>query len=152
MDIISIGFSNNSDHFPLLLSRPFDCHYQIQFYSIHQYMNAYEFIGFMYKNCLRLHNWLVILSYKDMKQLNTRMGIFLVRGLAYCLLNVWDCCVEGAFSLYDIDKDGKITREEMVRIVTAIFEMVGNSQSAGESPEQRVDKIFSLMDKVRLVY
>ena len=55
----------------------------------------------------------------------------------------------GAFSLYDIDKDGKITKEEMTNIVKAIFEMVGDKMGeCEESPESRVNLIFTLMDTV----
>lgn len=60
----------------------------------------------------------------------------------------------GAFELYDIDKDGKITKEEMTNIVQAIFDMVGDKNqrmSPNESPEQRVEMIFELMDEVRIV-
>ncbi|CAL4060462.1 unnamed protein product, partial [Meganyctiphanes norvegica] len=54
-----------------------------------------------------------------------------------------------AFRLYDVDNDGYITREEMYSIVDAIYQMVGQSlQDEDENtPQKRVDKIFSLMDK-----
>ncbi|KAH0621962.1 hypothetical protein JD844_023750 [Phrynosoma platyrhinos] len=49
-----------------------------------------------------------------------------------------------AFNMYDLDGDGKITR--------AIYKMVGTvimmkMNEDGLTPEQRVDKIFSKMDK-----
>nr|XP_039269285.1 neuronal calcium sensor 1-like [Styela clava] len=55
-----------------------------------------------------------------------------------------------AFQLYDLDNDGFITRKEMLDIVSAIFMMVGSAVKLPEeenTPEKRVDKIFSLMDK-----
>ncbi|OMJ07794.1 Neuronal calcium sensor 1 [Smittium culicis] len=54
-----------------------------------------------------------------------------------------------AFELYDIDKDGFITEDEMLQIVSAIYKMLGNMVQLAEdedTPEKRVKKIFRLMD------
>jgi Ca2+-binding EF-hand superfamily protein len=56
----------------------------------------------------------------------------------------------GAFQLYDIDNDKTITYEEMLNIVDAIYKMVGTMIKLPpdeDTPEKRVKKIFSLMDK-----
>ncbi|TPX54681.1 hypothetical protein PhCBS80983_g05845 [Powellomyces hirtus] len=54
-----------------------------------------------------------------------------------------------SFQLYDINNDGYVTREEMYQIVEAIYKMVGNMVKLPEdedTPEKRVEKIFTLMD------
>ncbi|PKU29660.1 hypothetical protein llap_20036 [Limosa lapponica baueri] len=59
-----------------------------------------------------------------------------------------------AFKLYDLDNDGYITRNEMLDIVDAIYQMVGNTVELPEeenTPEKRVDRIFAMMDKVRML-
>lgn len=75
----------------------------------------------------------------------------------------------GAFQLYDIDKDGTITYDEMLQIVRSIYKMTGEMvklPSDEDTPEkvgfrrdfpliarcsysglQRVDKIFRNMDR-----
>lgn len=49
------------------------------------------------------------------------------------------------FSLYDINGDGYITREEMTDIVTAIYELMGRHPDSS-GPE--VDKIKDKVDKI----
>ncbi|XP_017493007.1 PREDICTED: Kv channel-interacting protein 4-like, partial [Rhagoletis zephyria] len=54
------------------------------------------------------------------------------------------------FSLYDINGDGFITREEMTDIVTAIYELMGRLPDecpAEEKIKCKVDHIFQKMDK-----
>ncbi|XP_062515076.1 neuronal calcium sensor 1-like [Corticium candelabrum] len=55
-----------------------------------------------------------------------------------------------SFRLYDLDKDGKITRQELLSIMEAIYTMVGHAVRLPydeKTPEQRVDQIFYMMDK-----
>ena len=53
-----------------------------------------------------------------------------------------------------MDNNGSITRDEMLEIVKAIFSMVGNHakfKDDDNTPEKRVDRIFELMDTVRIL-
>lgn len=55
-----------------------------------------------------------------------------------------------AFQLYDIDKDGFITYDEMLQIVSSIYKMTGQMvklPADEDTPEKRVDKIFRNMDR-----
>lgn len=57
----------------------------------------------------------------------------------------------GAFSLYDLDNDGQITRAEMEEIVEAIYSMVGNLMDLPKeenTPQKRVAMVFEQMDLV----
>eukprot|EP01027_Heterolobosea_sp_BB2_P017317 GEZU01024543.1.p1 GENE.GEZU01024543.1~~GEZU01024543.1.p1 ORF type:complete len:117 (-),score=13.36 GEZU01024543.1:61-411(-) len=58
-----------------------------------------------------------------------------------------------SFRLYDLDHNGYITHDEMVKIVTALYRMLGNLVSMhGEeydTPEKIVSRIFEEMDTNR---
>ncbi|CAK8690758.1 hippocalcin-like protein 4 [Clavelina lepadiformis] len=56
-----------------------------------------------------------------------------------------------AYNMYDQDKDGHVTKKEMLEIMKAIYKMVGKEKleeviTDGLSPEQRVDRMFNIMD------
>lgn len=58
-------------------------------------------------------------------------------------------CLSGAFKLYDIDKDGHISREEMTEIISAIVEMVGPNHGLSTlSAKSKANQIFDSMDCV----
>lgn len=52
------------------------------------------------------------------------------------------------FSLYDINGDGLITRDEMTDIATAVYELMGRSpETVGPDPDRikdKVDKVFAV--------
>ncbi|RZC37598.1 Kv channel-interacting protein 1, partial [Asbolus verrucosus] len=55
-----------------------------------------------------------------------------------------------AFTLYDINGDGCITREEMTDIVSAVYDLMGKVTEPcvdEDTVKEKVDRIFQKMDK-----
>ncbi|XP_069127574.1 neuronal calcium sensor 2-like [Argopecten irradians] len=54
-----------------------------------------------------------------------------------------------AFNMYDIDGNGSIEKKEMVEIIAAIYNMLGNAlcTTEADTPEERTEKIFDKMDE-----
>lgn len=52
-----------------------------------------------------------------------------------------------AFKIYDMDRNGKIDKKEMEKIITAIYDLLGEDNRTGEnSPSERVKLILKKLD------
>ncbi|XP_012281341.1 calsenilin [Orussus abietinus] len=72
-----------------------------------------------------------------------------VTGLSILSRGSIDEKLRWTFSLYDINGDGCITREEMTDIVTAVYELMGKFADPtldNEGVRERVDRMFQKMD------
>ena len=72
-----------------------------------------------------------------------------ISAMALTLHGTIDERVKWAFSVYDIDGNGEITRKEMLSILVAIGKMVGNSvqwPSDERTPYARLEKLFKILD------
>jgi neuronal calcium sensor 1 len=55
---------------------------------------------------------------------------------------------EFAFKLYDLDKDNKITKSEMTKVLTALYDLSGIENRKGDNaPAKKVDKIVNEINK-----
>ncbi|XP_046707384.1 Kv channel-interacting protein 4 isoform X2 [Silurus meridionalis] len=73
-----------------------------------------------------------------------------VMGLSILLRGTVQEKLNWAFNLYDINKDGYITKEEMLDIMKAIYDMMGKWTYPilkEETPRQHVEIFFQKMDK-----
>ncbi|XP_061412284.1 Kv channel-interacting protein 1-like isoform X2 [Lethenteron reissneri] len=70
-----------------------------------------------------------------------------VTGLSILLRGTLNDKLTWAFNLYDINKDGYITKEEMNGIIKSIYDMMGRgtySTVPMSAPEEHVDKFFQM--------
>ncbi|XP_035275619.1 Kv channel-interacting protein 4-like isoform X1 [Anguilla rostrata] len=73
-----------------------------------------------------------------------------VMGLSILLRGSVQEKLNWAFNLYDINKDGYVTKEEMLDIMRAIYDMMGRCtypMLKDEAPRQHVELFFQKMDK-----
>eukprot|EP00062_Callorhinchus_milii_P019839 gi/632974851/ref/XP_007903905.1/ PREDICTED: Kv channel-interacting protein 2 [Callorhinchus milii] len=70
-----------------------------------------------------------------------------VMGLSVILRGTVDDKLNWAFNLYDLNKDGSITREEMLDIMKSIYDMMGKytfPSVRDESPREHVETFFQV--------
>lgn len=52
-----------------------------------------------------------------------------------------------AFDMYDMNKNGKIDKKEMTKVITAIYDLLGEENRKGDNaPDNRVKKIMEKLD------
>lgn len=57
--------------------------------------------------------------------------------------------LEIAFDVYDINKNGKIDRKEMIKLIEEIYDLIGEEQRDGEnSPAEKVKKIMAQLGNI----
>ena len=53
-----------------------------------------------------------------------------------------------SFNLFDIDKNGRIERKEMEKLIVAIYDLLGEEDRVGcRSPDEKVKEIMNKLDK-----
>ncbi|PNJ87056.1 KCNIP2 isoform 10, partial [Pongo abelii] len=73
-----------------------------------------------------------------------------VAGLSVILRGTVDDRLNWAFNLYDLNKDGCITKEEMLDIMKSIYDMMGKYTYPAlreEAPREHVESFFQKMDR-----
>nr|XP_054365053.1 Kv channel-interacting protein 4 [Mirounga angustirostris] len=86
---------------------------------------------------------------QDMPQSSLACTDF-IKGLSILLRGTVQEKLNWAFNLYDINKDGYITKEEMLDIMKAIYDMMGKCTYPvlkEDAPRQHVETFFQKMDK-----
>lgn len=76
---------------------------------------------------------------------------FLV-GLSILLRGTIDEKLRWIFSLYDINKDGKVTRDELQLVITSIYELLGKFTKPpidDNEPLQHAEIVFKVIFKIR---
>ena len=95
---------------------------------------------------LILPNFFVCILYKPNKNLFI-LNFFLLKlgGYAITSLGTMHQKLDYVFSLYDKDKNNSIDRKEMVRVISAMYDLLGKSKK-DYPPERCVEDVFSLID------
>lgn len=70
---------------------------------------------------------------------------FVSGGYAITSLGTTRQKLDYVFALYDKDKNNSIDRKEMVRVISAMYDLLGKSKT-DYPPERCVDDVFSLID------
>ena len=70
---------------------------------------------------------------------------FLLGGYAITSLGTMRQKLDYVFALYDKDKNNSIDRKEMIRVISAMYDLLGKSKQ-DYPPERCVEDVFSLID------
>lgn len=70
---------------------------------------------------------------------------FIAGGYAITSLGTMRQKLEYVFAVYDKDKNNSIDRKEMIRVISAMYDLLGKSK-VDYAPERCVDDIFSIID------
>lgn len=70
---------------------------------------------------------------------------FVSGGYAITSLGTMRQKLEYVFAVYDKDKNNSIDRKEMIRVISAMYDLLGKSK-VDYAPERCVDDIFSIID------
>ncbi|KFP68019.1 Calsenilin, partial [Cariama cristata] len=79
-----------------------------------------------------------------------RNGALCFQGLSVLLRGTVHQKLKWAFNLYDINKDGYITKEEMLEIMKSIYDMMGRCTHPtlrDSAPAEHVELFFQKMDR-----
>jgi len=55
--------------------------------------------------------------------------------------------LEWAFTMYDINGDERISKEEMTSVVESMFDLLGKDRKGANNPRKHVDQIFLCIDR-----
>jgi Ca2+-binding EF-hand superfamily protein len=72
-------------------------------------------------------------------------SIFCLGGYAITSLGTMRQKLDYVFALYDKDKNNSIDRTEMIRVISAMYDLLGKSKN-DYPPERCVEDVFSLID------
>jgi neurocalcin delta len=54
--------------------------------------------------------------------------------------------LEWAFTMYDINSDGRISKKEMSSVIESMFDLLGKDKKGANNPRKHVDQIFLRID------
>lgn len=73
-------------------------------------------------------------------------------GLSILSRGTMDEKLRWIFNLYDLNRDGKVTKEELLLVVTSIYELMGkctNPIIEDNTPKQHVEIVFKVFIKLK---